>query len=361
MEIRPSASNDWQLFQQLVPYGRRYLRDFRLSLGLLVPIALVEAIQPVIVQQAIDGPIQSGDQVWFYQICLVFFLSVVVRLVFTGVQGYLVQKVGQRITADIRQDLFHHVTSLSTSFFDRMPVGKLITRLTGDVEALGDVFATGAVGIFSDVAIIIVTIVVMLLLRWDLALLLISLIFPVAGLIIYFQLQYRSANFKAREHLSELNSILQENIIGINVVQLFRREDYNRRYHEQVNQRYNQEINKTIFHESAVSATLEWISLIGIAGVLWLGSRQILSRVMTFGELSAFILFAERLFTPLRQLAEKFTVIQSGFTAIERIHLIMSEPIDIRDPIHPVSLPVEGRGKFALRMCLLLTSQGNTC
>ncbi|PLS68603.1 MAG: long-chain fatty acid--CoA ligase [Cyanobacteria bacterium M5B4] len=346
MEIRPSASNDWQLFQQLVPYGRRYLRDFRLSLGLLVPIALVEAIQPVIVQQAIDGPIQSGDQVWFYQICLVFFLSVVVRLVFTGVQGYLVQKVGQRITADIRQDLFHHVTSLSTSFFDRMPVGKLITRLTGDVEALGDVFATGAVGIFSDVAIIIVTIVVMLLLRWDLALLLISLIFPVAGLIIYFQLQYRSANFKAREHLSELNSILQENIIGINVVQLFRREDYNRRYHEQVNQRYNQEINKTIFHESAVSATLEWISLIGIAGVLWLGSRQILSRVMTFGELSAFILFAERLFTPLRQLAEKFTVIQSGFTAIERIHLIMSEPIDIRDPIHPVSLPVEGRGEI---------------
>lgn len=346
MEIRPSASNDWQLFQQLVPYGRRYLRDFRLSLGLLVPIALVEAIQPVIVQQAIDGPIQSGDQVWFYQICLVFFLSVVVRLVFTGVQGYLVQKVGQRITADIRQDLFHHVTSLSTSFFDRMPVGKLITRLTGDVEALGDVFATGAVGIFSDVAIIIVTIVVMLLLRWDLALLLISLIFPVAGLIIYFQLQYRSANFKAREHLSELNSILQENIIGINVVQLFRREDYNRRYHEQVNQRYNQEINKTIFHESAVSATLEWISLIGIAGVLWLGSRQILSRVMTFGELSAFILFAERLFTPLRQLAEKFTVIQSGFTAIERIHLIMSEPIDIRDPIHPVSLPAEGRGEI---------------
>ncbi len=346
MEIRPSASNDWQLLQQLIPYGRRYLRDFRLSLGLLVPIALVEAIQPVIVQQAIDGPIQNGDRVWFYQICFVFFLSVVVRLVFTGVQGYLVQKVGQRITADIRQDLFHHVTSLSTSFFDRMPVGKLITRLTGDVEALGDVFATGAVGIFSDVAIIIVTIVVMLLLRWDLALLLISLIFPVAGLIIYFQLQYRSANFKAREHLSELNSILQENIIGINVVQLFRREDYNRRYHEQVNQRYNQEVNKTIFHESAVSATLEWISLIGIAGVLWLGSRQILSRVMTFGELSAFILFAERLFTPLRQLAEKFTVIQSGFTAIERIHLIMSEPIDIRDPIHPVSLPAEGRGEI---------------
>lgn len=359
MEIRRPPS-DWQLFKYILPYGLRYRSQLLYSLLLLLPLALAGAIQPVIVQQAIDGPIQEGvaafltgnsglqakSKVWLTLICLVLFLSVAVRLLFLGWQGFLVQKVGQKITADIRQDLFHHITSLSTSFFDRVPVGKLITRLTGDVEALGDVFATGAVGIFSDIASILVTIVVMVILRWDLSLLLIALIFPVTALIVYFQLEYRAANFKVREHLSELNSILQENIIGINVVQLFRREEYNRNYHQQVNKKYNQEVNRTIFHESAVSATLAWVASIGIGGILWVGSRQILNQSITFGELSAFILFSRRLFEPLRQLGEKFTVIQSGFTAIERIQLIMSEPIDIRDPVNPVSLPAHGRGEI---------------
>ncbi len=354
MEIRQPAS-DWQLFKYILPYGMRYRGQLICSVLLLVPLAVAGAIQPVIVQQAIDGPIQKGlsdpalqgeSKLWLSLICLGLLLTVIVRLIFLGWQGFLVQKVGQQITADIRQDLFHHISCLSTSFFDRMPVGKLITRLTGDVEALGDVFATGAVGIFSDIASIVVTIVVMVALRWDLSLFLIALIFPVTALIVYFQWQYRIANFKVREHLSELNSILQENIIGINVVQLFNREDYNRHYHQQVNKRYNQEVNTTIFHESAVSATLAWVASIGIGGILWIGSRQILSNTITFGELSAFILFARRLFEPLRQLGEKFTVIQSGFTAIERIQLIMAEPIEIRDPVHPLSLPPGGGGEI---------------
>jgi len=359
MEIRRPTS-DWQLFKYILPYGARYRGQLVFSLILLIPLAVAGAIQPVIVQQAIDGPIRQGvtaflegnkalqteSKFWLGFICLGLLLTVVVRLIFLGWQGFLVQKVGQKITADIRQNLFHHVSSLSTSFFDRIPVGKLITRLTGDVEALGDVFATGAVGIFSDIASIVVTIVVMVALRWDLSLFLIALIFPVTALIVYFQLEYRKANFKVREHLSELNSILQENIIGINVVQLFRREEYNRNYHKQVNKRYNQEVNTTIFHESAVSATLAWVASIGIGGILWIGSKQILSSSITFGELSAFILFSRRLFEPLRQLGEKFTVIQSGFTAIERIQLIMAEPIDIRDPARPLSLPPQGGGKI---------------
>ncbi|MFN3360749.1 MAG: ABC transporter ATP-binding protein [Pseudanabaenaceae cyanobacterium] len=338
--------SDWQLFRYLLPYGNRYRGQLIASILLLVPLAVAGAVQPVIVQRAIDGPLRSGNKIWLGLVCLALFLSVVVRLLFLGWQGFVVQKVGQQITADIRQDLFQHITSLSTSFFDRMPVGKLITRLTGDVEALGDVFATGAVGIFSDIASIVVTIVVMFSLRWDLSLFLLALIFPVTGLIVYFQLEYRRANFKVREYLSELNAILQENIIGINVVQLFRREDYNRHYHQRINQKYNQEVNTTIFHESAVSATLEWVALIGIGGVLWLGSQQILSNKLTFGELSAFILFAQRLFEPLRQLGEKFTVIQSGFTAIERIQLIMQQPIEIRDPVEPLHLPPTGRGEI---------------
>ena len=339
-------SNDWRLLSSLLPYAKRNSRQLFISLFLLVPLSIASAVQPILVQQAIDGPIKNGDLIGLRWLCFVILITIAVRLSFQSWQGYLVQEVGQKITADIRQDLFRHVTSLSTSFFDRTPVGKLITRLTSDVEALGDVFATGAVGVLSDFAAIATIAVFMFLLRWDLALMLVAMVIPVTALIVYFQYEYRKANFKARDRLSELNSILQENIIGANIVQLFRREKFNSAQHLKVNQLYVAEVNRTVFHDSAVSATLEWIALVAIAGVLWLGGGQIVQKNLTFGELSAFVLFSQRLFDPIRQLAEKFTTIQAGFTAVERINAILQEPIEIRDPEHPKSLPLDGTGEI---------------
>jgi ATP-binding cassette subfamily B protein len=158
------------------------------------------------------------------------------------------------------------------------------------------------------------------------------MLLPVTGLIIYFQQEYRKANYKAREELSALNSMLQENISGINVVQLFRREQFNTEMFREVNKRYITQVDKTIFYDSGVSATLEWISLVAIAAVLWLGGQFVLQEALSFGVLSAFILYAQRLFDPLRRFAEKFTMLQAGFTAVERISDIMNEPIEIRDP-----------------------------
>lgn len=339
-------SNDWRLMLSLLPYAKKNSKQLVISLLLLVPLSIASAVQPILVQQGIDGPIKSGDLLGLRWICLVILLTIAVRLAFQSWQGYLVQEVGQKITADIRTDLFRHVTSLSTSFFDRTPVGKLITRLTSDVEALGDVFATGAVGVLSDFAAIGTIAIFMFLLRWDLALLLLAMVIPVTGLIVYFQYEYRKANFKARDRLSELNSILQENIIGASIVQLFRREKFNSAQHLKVNEQYVAEVNRTVFHDSAVSATLEWIALVAISGVLWLGGGQIVQKNLTFGELSAFVLFSQRLFDPIRQLAEKFTTIQAGFTAVERINAILQEPIEIRDPEYPKTLPLDGTGEI---------------
>jgi ATP-binding cassette, subfamily B, multidrug efflux pump len=344
--VNKTPDSDWRLLLRLKPYAQRSSKNLVISLILLVPLAVANAIQPILVQQGIDGPIARGDLLGLRWLCLLVAITVAIRLTLQSWQGYLVQKVGQEITADIRTDLFNHVTLLSTSFFDRTPVGRLITRLTSDVEALGDVFATGAVGIFSDLASLFVTALFMFWLRWDLGLMLTLMIFPITGLIVYFQQQYRLANFKVRDRLSDLNSVLQENIIGVGIVQLFRREGFNSKQHLDLNKRYINEVNNTIFHDSAVSATLEWTSLVAIAGVLWLGGGQIIQKQLTFGELSAFILFSQRLFEPLRQLAEKFTVIQSGFTAIERINAIMSEPIDIHDPEFPKSLPADSKGQI---------------
>jgi ATP-binding cassette subfamily B protein len=258
--------------------------------------------------------------------------TILIQLTFSGIQGYLVQVVGQRITANIRDDLFRHVTSLATRFFDRTPVGRLITRLTSDVDALGDVFSTGTVGILSDVVKMLAIIVSMFLFRWELALLLVGMLLPITWLIVYFQQQYRRANYRSREELSALNSMLQENIVGINVVQLFRREAFNAELFHKVNKRYIKEVDRTIFFDSAVSATLEWVSLAAISGVLLLGSLLVSGATLQFSTLTTFILFAQRLFDPLRQFAERFTTVQAGLTALERVSGIMQEPIEIRDP-----------------------------
>lgn len=360
LRSRRPKENDWRLFLRLVPYARRHGRLLTISMLLLVPLSIAGAMQPILIGQAIsliqkepsnyeflrNLPLSQGLVV----LEVLLLLTVVIRLIFTGIQGYLVQKVGQQITADIRADLFHHVTSLAVRFFDKTPVGKLITRLTSDVEALGEVFATGAIGIFSDLFSMLVIIFFMFREQWQLALMLVLMLFPITGLIIYFQQQYRKANYKAREELSILNSSLQENIVGINVVQLFRREKFNAELFRVNNERYIKEVDKTIFHDSAVSATLEWIALVAIAAVLWLGGFLILQEQLTLGTLSTFILFAQRLFDPLRQFAEKFTAIQAGFTAVERVSDILDEPIEIRDPkskaIAPISNSQLGEIRF---------------
>ncbi|NEO79977.1 ABC transporter ATP-binding protein [Moorena sp. SIO4G3] len=337
-----TQENDWRLFLRLVPYARRSKGPLFIAITLLIPLSVASAIQPLIVGQVISL-IRQEERTWSFLLdrsvsqsinilITILLLTILIRLVFVGIQGFVVVKIGQKITAAIREDLFEHVTSLAVRFFDRTPVGKLITRLTSDVEALGDVFSTGAIGIVGDLLSMIVIAATMFLVQWQLASILVLMLLPVTALIIYFQKQYRKANYKSREELSSLNAMLQENISGINIVQLFRREQYNAEMFRTVNQKYITEVDKTIFNDSAISATLEWISLVAIAAVLWSGGHFILQDHLSFGDLSAFILYAQRLFDPLRRFSEKFTMLQAGFTAIERISDIMNETIEIRDP-----------------------------
>src|SRR4028119_1081219 len=338
---QPGRDTDWRLFMRLASYAGRSKRLLIISIALLVPLAVSGAIQPILIGQAISV-IRAEPTYEFLRglplsaalniLAILLMLTITIRLALQSVQGYLVTKVGQIITTDIRNDLFTHVTSLAVRFFDRTPVGKLMTRLTSDVEALGEVFSSGAIGIVSDLFSILVIAIFMFTLQWQLALMLVLMMIPITGVIVYFQHQYRLANYNTREELSELNAQPQENLTGIGVVQLFRRERFNSELFRVTNKRYIKAVDKTIFYDSAVSATLEWIALVAIAAVLWMGGQRVLAGNLNFGTLSAFILFAQRLFDPLRQFAEKFTAIQAGFTAVERISDILNEPIEIKDP-----------------------------
>jgi ATP-binding cassette subfamily B multidrug efflux pump len=367
---RPRRDSDWRLLRLLWPYARRHLKLLLAALAFLPPLALADAVQPLILQRALDGPIaqalEQGEagilsDLWPYVGLLI--LTVLVRWLFQALEGYVSQKLGQLMTRDIRDDLFAHILALPAQFFDRTPVGKLITRITSDVEALGDVFSTGAVGIVSDLFTLGVIAVVMLSQRWDLGLLLILIVLPISAVVLELQRRFRDANFRVREELSKLNSWIQENILGITVVQLFRRERLNSEIFQTMNRRYIREVDQTILYDSALSAVLEWVSWLAVAALLWVGGQQVMSagrgslgggwtgslplpgEPLTFGSLYAFILFSQRFFNPLRQLAEKFTALQAGFTAVERIDAILSLPVAIRDPAQPRHLPPNARGE----------------
>ena len=346
--------SDLRRLRRLLPYLRRDRRRLVTALTLLVPLAAAGAVQPLLVGQVVT--VLRGENAWGWLQtmpttqaihCLIglMFGAVLLRLMLQGSQTFLVQSLGQRLTARLRVDLFRHSLDLSLRFHDRTPVGKLLTRLTSDVDALAEVFGSGAIGVLADLVTLVVIASLMLSIEWRLGLLLLALQLPLTLTVIVLQQRYRRANYRVREELSQLNADLQENLQGLEVVQMFRRERHNSEHFGQTSGRYRQAVNGTIFYDSTISALLEWVALAAVALVLAVGGSLVTAGAMGLGVLTTFILYSQRLFDPLRQLAERFTQIQGGLTAVERIGELLDEPQDIVERAQPQPLPLHLGGR----------------
>ena len=336
------ANNDFRRVKKLGRYLKKEKKRLILILFILIPVAFAGAIQPLLVGQAISilrGENASSffnnlsDELSIRFIIVILFITVLFRLGLQGFQSYNIQAVGQRLTARIRDDLFSHSVSLSLRFHDKMPVGKLLTRLTSDVDALSEVFGSGAVGVLADFVSLIVISITMILIEWRLGLMLLIIQIPVTLFILWLQKRYRKQNYKVREELSQLNSNFQENLQGLEVVQMFRRQTLNGQNFFRTGIKYKNAVNGTIFYDSSISAFIEWVSLAAIALVMSLGGYMVTAGAMGLGTLTTFILYSQRLFEPLRQLAERFTQIQGGLTAVERISELLEMKIEIYDQI----------------------------
>ena len=334
------AGADRRRLGRLLPYLARDRRRLGLTVLLLIPVALAAAVQPLLVGQAIAVLRKEPTLPWLRTMAVphalhllvgLLLVAVLLRLGLQGVQSFNVQAVGQRLTARIRDDLFAHAMALSLRFHDRTPVGKLLTRLTSDVDALAEVFGSGAIGVIADLVTLLVIATTMVLIEWRLGLLLLLSQVPVTIGMLWLQRRYRRANYRVREELGQLNADLQENLQGLEVVQMFRREQRNSERFAITTAAYRRAVNGTILFDSAISAFIEWVSLIAVAVVLGLGGTMVSSEVMGLGTLTTFILYSQRLFDPLRQLAERFTQIQGGLTAVERIGELFEEPIEISE------------------------------
>ncbi len=332
--------SDFRRIKSLGRYLRRDRKRLFVIFLILIPVAVAGAVQPLLVGQAISTLRGEQRAFWISDLpvdlairflIVALFVSVILRLLLQGYQTFHIQSVGQRLTARIREDLFSHSIALSLRFHERMPVGKLLTRLTSDVDALAEVFGSGAVGVLADLVTLLVIAVTMVLIEWRLGLLLLFTQIPVVGVILWLQRRYRRANYRVREELSQLNADFQENLQGLEVVQMFRREALNGRSFSRTGGAYRRAVDGTIFYDSSISAFIEWVALAAVALVLSIGGLLVSANSMGLGTLATFILFAQRLFEPLRQLAERFTQIQGGLTAVERIGELLEQPLEIKD------------------------------
>ncbi len=341
----PASSMGWR---RMAPYFRSERKSIGLALGLLVPVALGNALQPLLLGQAVSLLRQEPIIPWLQQLGTanslhlltgLLALTMVTGLVLQGLLSYTVQSVGQLMTARIRSDLFDHALGLDLSFHVRTPVGLLLTRLTSDVEAVAEMFGNGAIGVLAELVSLLVIGATMLLVDWRLGLLLLLTLIPVTRIVIALQTRYRRANYRVREELGSLNADLQENLQGLEVVQMFRRQARNSARTATNVARYKRFTMQTIALDATISSLLEWVSIAAIALVISLGGWLVLRNALALGTLVTFVLYAQRLFNPLRQVAERFTFIQSGLTGLQRIGELLDQPIQVRDRPATVPLP----------------------
>ncbi len=334
MKPQVKIGDNFELLKLLLPYFKPYSLSIFLVLLILPLGSITYSIQPIIMQRAVDDLLasQSLNKLWLYVLAL---LAVVVFNFFIQVyQFWVMNSVGQKSVAEVRNDLFAHLEKMSMSYFNRTPIGRSISRLTSDMEQLADSFSGGLILILLDVFNILGIIAFMFWLNTKLTLVISLFLIPIYFLSVHYQKRFRESNFKARQELSKLNSFLQQNVVGIQVVHLLNSTEKNMKKFEQDNKKFFQANDQSIKADAQLSAYIELVSLFAIVAMIFICKNLLqgeLGLFLSIGTVLAFLQYSQQLFEPIRNLSERFTVIQSAFTAAERIKQLMDEPIEIKD------------------------------
>jgi ATP-binding cassette subfamily B multidrug efflux pump len=263
-------------------------------------------------------------------------------------QAIVMQAMGQYIMYDLRKQIFAHLQRLSIQFYDRNPVGRLMTRLTTDVDALNEMFTAGVIAIFGDVAMIFYIVIWMFRVNWQLALVSFAILPLLAVLTTWFRLGARSSFREVRVRIARINAFLQEHITGMPVVQLFNREEKEMREFERINQAHRKANIDTIFYYAVFYPAVEIIGSLGIGLIIWYGGGQVVRGVATIGTLVAFIQLARSFYEPISDISEKYNILQSAMASSERIFKLLDEPVTIASPDKPVQVN-RARGQIEFR------------
>jgi ATP-binding cassette subfamily B multidrug efflux pump len=326
---------DARLMRRLWAFTRPHLRLVLATCALFPLIALLELAQPYLVKIAIDDHILRRDWAGLGWIAAAFLGVLLALYALRAAQAYLTQLTGQRVIHDLRAALFAHLQRQDAAFYDRSPVGRLMTRVLNDGEAIQELFTSGVVALLGDVVVLTGVVVIMLGMNWKLALVTFALVPLLVLAAAYFRLRARDSYRIVRTRLARLNAFLQESLLGMSVIQLFAREARERETFAGLSGALRAGQFRSTFYDASLYATVEALGSAAVALLLWYGGGQVVTGALTFGGLVAFLEYTGRFFLPIRDLGAKYTVMQAAMVSAERIFGLLDSHPSITSPAAP--------------------------
>ena len=314
---------DYKVLKRLFIYCKPYIKQFYLLVFFTISLSILSPIRPYLVQLTIDNHVAFND----YNGMLNMIIILVILLVFQGIiqyyHTYLSGWIGQNIVKDLRIKLYSHIQKLRLKFFDNTPIGKIITRNISDIETIAEVFGQGLASIIGDLLQLIGILIIMFLINWKLTLVTLST-FPLLLLVTYIFKEKVKVSFNnVREAVANLNSFVQERIVGMNVIQIFARESREYESFKKINRNHLESNLKAVLYYSLYFPAMEFFTALGMGLMIWYGSYQILEDEITLGILIAFIMYLQMFFRPIRMIADRFNVLQMGVVSSIRIFKLL--------------------------------------
>ncbi|TVR65558.1 MAG: ABC transporter ATP-binding protein [Gemmatimonadales bacterium] len=340
---------DGRLMRRLLRYLAPYKWKVVLAVFLLVSAAGLQIIGPWLIQMALDDAVPTGDGELLATLAIAYLVATIGTFGFQYAQALVTTWLGQQVMYDLRTEIFRRLQEMDLQFYDGNPVGRLMTRITSDVESLNELFSSGVVAIFGDLFTILFIISAMLLMDWQLALVTFSVLPLVIWTAFVFRSRIRQAYRDIRVRLAGINSFLQERITGMRVVQLFNREEAEEKELDRVNQDYLQAHLRSITYYALFFPVVELFTAIALALIIWYGGFAIIQENTSVGVVTAFLLYARRFFRPIQDLSEKYNLVQGAMASSERIFSLVDRESAIQDPSDPETLPERLQGEIEFR------------
>jgi len=340
-------SYDRTLLRRLLRYLRPYWAPVLASFLLIVVMAGLDLVGPYLTKVAIDRYIRQGNASGLDTIALLYLGSLLLAFVVRFGQVFILQMTGQKVMMDLRREIYAHLQRLHVGFFDQNPVGRLMTRVTTDVDAVNELFTSGVVTVFGDLFTLFGIMGVMVAMNWKLALVTFSVIPLFFVVTNWFRAGSRATFREVRKWVARINAFLQENITGMPVVQLFRREERNREAFAAINRQHTDANLAQIFYYAVFYPAIELLAALATALIILYGGWRVIAGTLTLGALVAFIQYSERFWRPISDLSEKFNILQAAMASSERIFTLLDTEPKVVAPHKPVHLEtVRGRVGF---------------
>jgi ATP-binding cassette subfamily B multidrug efflux pump len=323
---------DSRLMRRLLTYLVPYRGHVALAVAAIVANSVLQLAPPYLTKIVIDEAIPAGDLSGLGAIAALYLSAIVLSFLLEFAQTWTMQIIGQKVMFDLRMAVFGHLQRLDVRFYDRNPVGRLMTRVTSDVDVLNELFTAGVVSVFGDVFTLVGIMAVLVWMDWRLALVAFSVLPLIVLVTQWFRRHVRESYREVRAWIARINAFLQERISGMATVQLFRREGRDLQAFDTINRAHRNANLDSIFYYAVFYPAIELVAALAAALLLWVGGGWVLQDAVTLGSLVAFLQYAQRFFRPISDLSEKFNVLQGAMASSERIFTLLDTPVEITSP-----------------------------